>query len=104
MKIKIHIYNPGVIVAIALLAATLCAGQDMASAALARLPDNPAETAICTSGTISDYTELSSCDIQTGEVVPNLWSGSNSTEALNATSESVVEEGIQRASRQYHED
>jgi len=104
MKIKIHVYNPGVIIAIAVLVATLCAGQDMASAALAFLPDNPAETAICTSDIITDNPERSSCDAQTGEAVPGIWPGSNSTEAPNATSESVVEDGIQRASRQYHED
>ena len=104
MKIKIHIYNPGVIVAIALLVATLCAGQNMASAALALLPDNTTETTICTSSVATDTTELSNCDAQTGEVVPGVWSGSNSTEAPNATSDPVVEEGIQRASRQYHED
>ncbi len=104
MKIKIHVYNPRVIVAIAFLVAILCAGQDMTSAALALLPDNTTETAVCTSGTVSDTTELSSCDAQTGEVVPGVWPGSNSTEAPKATSEPVVKYGKQLASWQYHED
>ena len=63
MKIKIHVYNPGVLIAIALIIAAIFAGQANPTA-WENLPGNAVQTAPCAD------TDTSICSPQMNEVVP----------------------------------